>query len=107
MNPIHEAWKAALRALRPSPPPAPKPLARTPAAPAPAKSESLGTTLERGAEMKKYVVFVQALHQRLNRNVSRREEVCAKTAVEACRIAVARNPTLGVTPTTVSMFWPV
>ena len=57
--------------------------------------------------MKKYVVFVQSLHRRLNRNVTRREVVCAKTAVEACRIAVARNPTLGVTPTTVSMFWPV
>lgn len=37
MNPLHEAWKATLRALRPSPPPAPKPLARTP--PAPAKTE--------------------------------------------------------------------
>lgn len=40
MNPLHESWKATLRALQPSPPPAPKPLARTPAAPAPAKPES-------------------------------------------------------------------
>ena len=38
MNHLHEAWKATLRALRP--PPAPQPLARTPAAPAPAKPES-------------------------------------------------------------------
>ena len=47
------------------------------------------------------------LHHRLNRNLTRREVVYAKAAAEACRIAVARNPTLGVTPTTVSMFWPV
>lgn len=57
--------------------------------------------------MKKYVVFVQSLHRSLNRNMSRREVVHAKSAAEACRIAAARNPTLGVTPTTVSMFWPV
>lgn len=107
MNPLHEAWKATLRAPRTPSPPAPQPLARTPARRRRPNQSRPGTTLERGAEMKKYVVFVQALHQRLNRNVSRREEVCAKTAVEACRIAVARNPTLGVTPTTVSMFWPV
>ena len=57
--------------------------------------------------MKKYVVFVQSLHRSLDRNVTRREEVRAKSATEACRIAVARNPTLGLTPTQVSMFWPV
>ena len=49
----------------------------------------------------------QTLHRHLNRNVTRREAVYAKAAAEACRIAVARNPTLGVTPTTVSMFWPM
>ena len=38
MNPIHEAWKATLRALRPSPPPAPKPLARALAPMAPPQS---------------------------------------------------------------------
>ena len=40
MNPILEAWKATLRALRPSPPPAPKPLARTPPVPARPEPES-------------------------------------------------------------------
>lgn len=38
MNPIHEEWKATLRALRPSPPPAPKPLARALAPMAPPQS---------------------------------------------------------------------
>ena len=37
MNPIREAWKEA---LRPSPLPAPKPLARTPPAPAKPEPES-------------------------------------------------------------------
>ena len=40
MNPIHEAWKATLRAPRTPSPPAPQPLARTPPAPATAKPES-------------------------------------------------------------------
>ena len=57
--------------------------------------------------MKRYVVYVQSLHRSLNRIVSRREEVFASSSAEACRAAAARNHGLGVTPPSVSMFWPV
>ena len=56
--------------------------------------------------MKKYVVYVQSLHRSLSRHELRREVVFASSSAEACRVAVARNRDLGVTPPSVSMFWP-
>lgn len=58
--------------------------------------------------MRKYDILVQSLHPSYERHTTKWERgVEATGLVEACNIAVARNPSLGITPTTVSMCWEV
>lgn len=55
-----------------------------------------------------YDVLVQSLHRSQLRNTTRWVRgVKANSLSEACRIAEARHPQLGVTPTTTSMAWPL
>jgi hypothetical protein len=55
----------------------------------------------------RYDVLVVSLHRTLNRNTQRWVRgVKATSLSEACRIAEARYPDLGVTPTIASMAWP-
>lgn len=55
-----------------------------------------------------YDVCVQSLHSSYRRIATRWERgIKADSLGDACRIAVERNPALGLTPTTVSSAWPV
>lgn len=54
----------------------------------------------------KYDIYVVSLHRTLNKHVGRWvRNVEANTLSEASRIAEARHPNLGVTPTITSMGW--
>lgn len=58
--------------------------------------------------MRRYDILVQSLARSYNSLETKWERsVWAKDIVTACNIAIARNPTLGLTPTTVSMCWEV
>ena len=57
--------------------------------------------------MTRYVVFIKSLHRRLNKNTIKRVEVSAESSLVASRMACEMFPNLGVTPTEVSMVWPV
>lgn len=57
--------------------------------------------------MKHYVVFIKSLHRSLNKNTIKRVEVSAESSLAASRKACEMFPNLGVTPTEVSMVWPV
>lgn len=55
-----------------------------------------------------YDIRVVSLHRSGRRNTTRWvRSVKAGSLTEACRIAEARHPNLGVTPTITSMAWPV
>lgn len=57
--------------------------------------------------MTRYVVFIKSLHRSLNKNTIKRVEVSAESILAASRMACEMSPNLGVTPTEVSMVWPV
>lgn len=58
--------------------------------------------------MKTYDVLVTSLHRSYRRNTTRWVRgIRAPSLGEACRMAQARHPNLGLTPTAVSMAWPV
>ena len=56
---------------------------------------------------KTYDVLVASLHRSYRKSVTKWVRgVRAESLTQACRIAEARYPNLGLTPTTTSMAWP-
>lgn len=57
----------------------------------------------------KYDVLVQSLGRTDGQGIVTRwvRNISANSLSEACRIAEARHPNLGLTPTTASMAWPL
>lgn len=55
----------------------------------------------------RYRILLQSLRRSMRSHETKVEFVEADDILTACEIAKDRNPNLGITPTTVSMCWPI